>query len=286
MNTIELNFKEKIQEHFRTEKILNQNLETLTEYNDMLEKDRAKEKQLRLKLEEEYMQNTKNHEEEVKLRLKFEGKFNTMHDTHRELEIRHDRTLVELRMAQQQLKESEDEAKVKSTELVTIQKVRVEQDSLIATLKEYKLVTEKEIKKKNLILRTADTKRTQAQDNYELKRYEVQESAKDLNDVKTKMDVQTQEIEHLRGILAANQLEKDEIESARQKIKTKYKKIKAQFEERAGQIELYQADSEAKTQTAKEYITELEPLRKQNESLENKLNDINEKFVESFEKRK
>lgn len=286
MNTIELNFKEKIQEHFRTEKILNQNLETLTEYNDMLEKDRAKEKQLRLKLEEEYMQNTKNHEEEVKLRLKFEGKFNTMHDTHRELEIRHDRTLVELRMAQQQLKESEDEAKVKSTELVTIQKVRVEQDSLIATLKEYKLVTEKEIKKKNLILRTADTKRTQAQDNYELKRYEVQESAKDLNDVKTKMDVQTQEIEHLRGILAANQLEKDEIESARQKIKTKYKKIKAQFEERAGQIELYQADSEAKTQTVKEYITELEPLRKQNESLENKLNDINEKFVESFEKRK
>jgi len=70
-------------------------METMRDYNDHLEKDRANEKQLRLKLEEEYMQNTKNHEEEVKLRLKFEGKFNTMHDTHRELQIRHERTLKE-----------------------------------------------------------------------------------------------------------------------------------------------------------------------------------------------
>lgn len=29
-----------------------------------------------MKLEEEYMQNTKNHEEEVQLRLKFESKLN------------------------------------------------------------------------------------------------------------------------------------------------------------------------------------------------------------------
>ena len=60
------------------------------------------------------MQNTKNHEEEVKLRLKFEGKFNTMHDNHRELEIRHERTLKELYAAQQSLKKAEDEARVKS----------------------------------------------------------------------------------------------------------------------------------------------------------------------------
>lgn len=100
-------------------------METMRDYNDHLEKDRANEKQLRLKLEEEYMQNTKNHEEEVKLRLKFEGKFNTMHDTHRELEIRHDRTLKELRVVQMELKESEDIASVKSNELIDIQRVKV-----------------------------------------------------------------------------------------------------------------------------------------------------------------
>ena len=52
-------------------------------------------------------------------------------------------------------------------------------------------------------------------EEFELKRYEVQESAKDLNDIKVKMDVQTQEIEHLRGVIEANKLEKEEIELAR-----------------------------------------------------------------------
>ena len=66
------------------------------------------------------MQHTKNHEEEVKLRLKYEGKFNTMHDTHRELTIQHERTLVELRTAQTDLAAAESEAKVKSGELVEL----------------------------------------------------------------------------------------------------------------------------------------------------------------------
>ena len=75
---------------------------------------------MRLKLEEEYMQNTKNHEEEVKLRLKFEGKFNTMHDTHRELQIRHDRTLKELYQANADLKNAEIVAEAKQKELIII----------------------------------------------------------------------------------------------------------------------------------------------------------------------
>ena len=34
---------------------------------------------MRMKLETEYQQNDKNHEEEVQMRLKFEGKLNKMH---------------------------------------------------------------------------------------------------------------------------------------------------------------------------------------------------------------
>ena len=55
---------------------------------------------MRLKLEEEYMQNTRNHEEEVKLRLKFEGKLNNLYASHRELTIKYDRNLSELLLAQ------------------------------------------------------------------------------------------------------------------------------------------------------------------------------------------
>lgn len=40
-------------------------METLQKYAEQLEKDKSNERQIRMKLEEEYMQNTKNHEEEV-----------------------------------------------------------------------------------------------------------------------------------------------------------------------------------------------------------------------------
>lgn len=45
-------------------------------YQEDLEKDRNNERTLRLKLEEEYMTMTRNHEEEVGLRLQFERKLN------------------------------------------------------------------------------------------------------------------------------------------------------------------------------------------------------------------
>lgn len=51
---------------------------------------------MRMKLEEEYMQNTKNHEEEVQLRLKFESKLNNMHSAHRDLETKFKRTRQDL----------------------------------------------------------------------------------------------------------------------------------------------------------------------------------------------
>ena len=72
------------------------NLEILQKYSDDLEKEKNSERQMRLKLEEEYMQNTKNHEEEVQLRLKFESKLNNMHSVHRDLETKYKRALSEL----------------------------------------------------------------------------------------------------------------------------------------------------------------------------------------------
>ena len=59
-------------------------------------------------------------------------------------------------------------------------------------------------------------------EEFELKRYEIQESAKDLNDIKVKMDVQAQEIGHLRGVIEASKLEKEEVEQARLKIQGEY----------------------------------------------------------------
>ena len=71
----------------------------MQKYSEELEKERTNERTLRLKLEEEYMQNSKNHEEEVQLRLKFESKLNSMHSLHRELEIKHKRLGIDLGVA-------------------------------------------------------------------------------------------------------------------------------------------------------------------------------------------
>jgi len=45
---------------------------------EQLEKERNNERSLRLKLEEEYMTITRNHEEEVSLRLQFEARVNKL----------------------------------------------------------------------------------------------------------------------------------------------------------------------------------------------------------------
>ena len=63
---------------------------------------------MRLKLEEEYMQNTKNHEEEVQLRLKFESKLNNMHSAHRDLDTKYKRTLQDLTKALQEKEELQE----------------------------------------------------------------------------------------------------------------------------------------------------------------------------------
>jgi len=51
---------------------------------------------MRMKLETEYTQNTKNHEEEVQLRLQFEAKLNKMHGQNRDLNGRYTRAATDL----------------------------------------------------------------------------------------------------------------------------------------------------------------------------------------------
>lgn len=77
-------------------KILTENLETLQKYCTTLERDLATERSSREKLEEEFEQNSKNHEEEVQLRLKFESKLNNMHSIHRDVETKYKRALDEI----------------------------------------------------------------------------------------------------------------------------------------------------------------------------------------------
>ncbi len=61
---------------------------------DEMEKQRDNEKNLRLKHEEDVMTITRNHEEEVDLRLQFEARVNQLNTEFREMEIKYNRSIV------------------------------------------------------------------------------------------------------------------------------------------------------------------------------------------------
>ena len=78
------------------------------------------------------MQNSKNHEEEVQLRLKFESKLNTMHSMHRELEIKHKRLQNDLSQAQNLILKQESMIEEQGKMIVELKTDKVENESTIA----------------------------------------------------------------------------------------------------------------------------------------------------------
>ena len=91
---------------------------------------------LRLKLEEEYVQNTKNHEEEVQLRLKFESKLNNMHSSHRDLETKYKRTRQDLAQATQEKDLLNEQLTTYHSEITELKQKNTEQQSRIVNQKE------------------------------------------------------------------------------------------------------------------------------------------------------
>lgn len=86
---------------------------------------------MRLKLEEEYAQNTKNHEEEVQLRLKFEAKLNDMHGEYRDLNTKYQRTSLDLKETTAKKEELQAELNVKVDECVQLNQQIVDQQNRI-----------------------------------------------------------------------------------------------------------------------------------------------------------
>jgi hypothetical protein len=82
---------------------------------------------MRLKLEEEYTQNTKNHEEEVQLRLKFEAKLNEMHGDYRELNSKYQRSQKDLAEAKIIVTETTSDLKEKVNENTNLNQTIIDQ---------------------------------------------------------------------------------------------------------------------------------------------------------------
>ncbi|CDW73527.1 UNKNOWN [Stylonychia lemnae] len=196
---MEKDFNAKCQEFLNNEKILKQNMEVMQKYSEELEKERTNERTLRLKLEEEYMQNSKNHEEEVQLRLKFESKLNSMHSIHRELEIKHKRLGIDLSVAQSLIMKQEKLMEEQATEIIILKTIKAENESKIQLLEEKKNTQEREIGLKNKLVQDMEDRMKKIQDENDLVKYQIHDQSKQLTEQRLRIDCLDTRIEGLQS---------------------------------------------------------------------------------------
>lgn len=123
LEKLEKDFQNKSEEQANSEKVLKESLDYQQKHCEELAAEMNNERSMRTKLQEDFTQNTKNHEEEVQLRLKFESKLNNMHSAHRDLETRYKRVLSDqnnslknIKMLNERLQQRTDEiTKLKTT---------------------------------------------------------------------------------------------------------------------------------------------------------------------------
>jgi chromosome segregation ATPase len=88
---------DKVIEEMREEVLQKQkDLSDMQRYVETVEQERVKEKDKRMRVEQEMLEQAKGHEAEVKLRLQFETKLNHMHAVHRELNYKYRDALVQI----------------------------------------------------------------------------------------------------------------------------------------------------------------------------------------------
>lgn len=136
LEKLDKDFQKKSEEQAANEKVLKENLDTQQKLCEELQREMMNEKQMRLKLEDDYTQNTKNHEEEVQLRLKFESKLNNMHSAHRDLETRYNRILKDINDAHKQIKMLNERLQNRTDEVTTLKTKQAENETEIAQKRE------------------------------------------------------------------------------------------------------------------------------------------------------
>lgn len=260
-------------------------METLREFNDTLEKEKATEKDLRLKLEEEYMQNTKNHEDEVKLRLKFEGKFNKMHAEHRELEIKHNRTVQELKSAIEAKEKGELQINENSEELISLKNLRAEHESKIASLAEFKQQAERQIRRNGSKIQNAEKSALSANEQTQLHQYKVLENDKKMIDIQTQLSQKNSSVLHLQNVIEEMKTKLNEVSESESMFKSKYEESNEVNSKLIARQDAIEAELALNVTQNKEFRKELDGLRNSNKRLKDKNDQLVTEWTSASQER-
>ena len=162
----------------------------------------------------------------------------------------------------------------------------IQQNTLIEELKEYKKYAEKEFKKKNAMILAADQKRNEAYESLENERFKIRDNDISQDDLRTRLEVRQQEVNHFQALIDAMKVEKEEVELARLKIKGKYTKIKAEFEARVDAVDYLSGKLDFVEKKMKETTKELDPMRVRVKDLEEALEIWREDYMVMKTKKK
>lgn len=211
MKQMEQDHHNKLKEFKEDERIMKEEMDIMQKYSTVLEREKLDEKNFRMKLEEELLQNSKNHEEEVQLRLKFESKLNNMHSIHRDLGTKYRRALLDIETLQNtnellntkkiEIIQELNEIKVEFAEQET--KLSYDREKIIALSRENEI---KVNQVKELLEKTAEM-----QEKYDRLQYQYQLTLKNGSEQKLSIDVLNSQIQALKN--EKTHLRQNEVES-------------------------------------------------------------------------
>lgn len=189
LEKLESDYSEKFRQMGQNEQTLRQNQEDLNKKLEQALFQLAQERAMKAKLQSDFDQNHKNHEEEVALRLKFESKLNQMHAQYRDLDSRYRRVLNNLTIAEKQQKINLAKLTDTNTQITELKTLKAMNESQISQDAEEISSLKGQYDIKNKQARELETKLQQTIRDLDSWRHKTQESQKDNTELKLKIDV-------------------------------------------------------------------------------------------------
>lgn len=278
MKQMEEDYANKFEEMKEDERNLKGEMNLMQKYSALLEREKLDEKNVRLKLEEELLQNSKNHEEEVQLRLKFESKLNNMHSIHRDLATKYRRALLDI----ETLQNTNELLNTKKLEIIEqLNKMKTEyaeQNTKMAYDKEKIVALERENKIKIDQVNELLEKTGQMQENFDKLQYQHQLTLKTVSEQKLSIDVYQSQIQTLKNEkthLRQNEVEarmlKNTFEQKLRETAEELKKVTENFQLSQREVLGFSEIKKEREERIDKLKSELDILKVEHQKTDNKL---------------
>jgi golgin subfamily B member 1 len=281
LKQMEVEYNHKLEEMKEDERNLKNEMSTMQNYSIILEREKLEEKNIRLKLEEELLQNSKNHEEEVQLRLKFESKLNNMHSIHRDLGTKYRRALLDI----ETLQNTNELLNSKKLEILEefnkLKAEHAEQNTKLAYDKEKINALERENKIKIDQVNDLLNKTAEMQEKYDKLQYHQQLSLKTISEQKLNIDILQSQIQTLKN--EKTHLRQSDVESRmlKETFENKLRETAEELKTITETLQLSQREVLGFNEIKKEREERISKLKSEVEHLTIKLNSTETKLAKT-----